>query len=158
MRRSWASRSCSTAPPSTRPGPARFPGIDLDISLLVADGVAAGALVSCAASAGGALLRGVAVFDVYAGKGVADGQRPSGFACTSATCGFLGWKRARRRGMPWSPPWATPAARPSAAGRGGRRPAYAPRAPRPVHRGGQVVRAWAALLVEQYRTSLEQPA
>ena len=60
------------------PGPARFPGIDLDISLLVADGVAAGALVSCAASAGGTLLRGVTVFDVYAGKGVADGQKAVG--------------------------------------------------------------------------------
>ena len=60
------------------PGPARFPGIDLDISLLVADDIPAAALVAAARSAGGPLIRGVTVFDLYAGKGIAPGQRALG--------------------------------------------------------------------------------
>ncbi len=60
------------------PGPARFPGIDLDISLLVATDVPAAALVDAARSAGGPLLRTVTVFDLYAGKGIAEGERSLG--------------------------------------------------------------------------------
>ena len=60
------------------PGPARFPGIELDISVLVADTVEAGALVDAAHGAGASLLSRVTVFDVYAGKGVEPGHQAVG--------------------------------------------------------------------------------
>ena len=56
------------------PGPSRFPGIELDISVLVEDTVEAGALVAAAHEADTALLSRVVVFDVYAGKGVEPGH------------------------------------------------------------------------------------
>lgn len=60
------------------PGPARFPGIELDISLLVSDHVPAGELVAVTQESGGPLLQRVVVFDVYTGKGVDEGHKAVG--------------------------------------------------------------------------------
>ncbi len=60
------------------PGPPRFPGIDLDLSLLMDGSVTAGAVLDVARQAGGPLLQGLTVFDVYRGKGVPAGQQALG--------------------------------------------------------------------------------
>lgn len=60
----------------------RFPAIDLDVALVVPEEVTAERLEQAARSAGGKLLESVRVFDVYRGKGVADGSKSIALALT----------------------------------------------------------------------------
>ncbi|BCW87363.1 Phenylalanine--tRNA ligase beta subunit [Alphaproteobacteria bacterium SO-S41] len=52
-----------------------YPAVERDFAFLVADRVAAGDVVKAAAGADKVLIAGVDVFDVYAGKGVAEGHK-----------------------------------------------------------------------------------
>lgn len=56
----------------------RFPSIRRDLAVVVAESVSAAALEQCVRRATGAWLQGVALFDVYQGKGVADGFKSVG--------------------------------------------------------------------------------
>lgn len=56
----------------------RFPSIRRDLAVVVAESVSAAALEQCVRRATGAWLQGVALFDVYEGKGVADGFKSVG--------------------------------------------------------------------------------
>jgi len=57
---------------------ARHPGVKRDLSLIVPDGVAYGDLHEAVAGAGGDLLESVELFDIYRGKGVAEGHAAYG--------------------------------------------------------------------------------
>ena len=56
----------------------RFPSIRRDLAVVVADSVSAAALEQCVRRAAGDWLQGVVLFDVYQGKGVADGFKSVG--------------------------------------------------------------------------------
>ncbi|QIT56112.1 phenylalanine--tRNA ligase subunit beta [Aquisalimonas sp. 2447] len=56
----------------------RFPSIRRDLAVVVAESVSAAALEQCVRRATGDWLQGVALFDVYQGKGVADGFKSVG--------------------------------------------------------------------------------
>ena len=56
----------------------RFPSIRRDLAVVVADSVSAAALEQCVRRAAGGWLQGVVLFDVYQGKGVADGSKSVG--------------------------------------------------------------------------------
>jgi phenylalanyl-tRNA synthetase beta chain len=53
----------------------RYPSIRRDLAILVAEAVDAGAVLNCARTAAGDLLRDAFVFDVYRGKGIPEGQK-----------------------------------------------------------------------------------
>jgi phenylalanyl-tRNA synthetase beta chain len=57
---------------------ARFPAVKRDLSLVVPDGVAYGDLKGLVAQTGGELLESVELFDIYRGKGVAEGHAALG--------------------------------------------------------------------------------
>ncbi|MGH9115827.1 MAG: phenylalanine--tRNA ligase subunit beta, partial [Acidimicrobiales bacterium] len=57
----------------------RFPASDFDLAFAVAEGVAAGDVLSTLASAGGERLEGVTLFDVYRGEQVGAGRRSLAF-------------------------------------------------------------------------------
>ncbi|MCB0868586.1 MAG: phenylalanine--tRNA ligase subunit beta, partial [Solirubrobacterales bacterium] len=52
-----------------------FPPVDRDLAVLVADEVPSADLISAVEAAGGELLTGVSVFDVYVGEGVSEGEK-----------------------------------------------------------------------------------
>lgn len=52
-----------------------FPPFDRDLAVLVADEVPSADLISAVKAAGGELLTGVSVFDVYVGEGVGEGEK-----------------------------------------------------------------------------------
>jgi phenylalanyl-tRNA synthetase beta chain len=52
-----------------------FPPVDRDLAVLVSDEVSAASVVGAVESAGGELLTGVGVFDVYSGEGVGEGEK-----------------------------------------------------------------------------------
>ncbi len=52
-----------------------FPPVDRDLAVLVKDGTSAQTLISAVEGAGGELLTGVSVFDVYSGEGVEEGHK-----------------------------------------------------------------------------------
>jgi len=52
-----------------------FPPVDRDLAVLVADEVPASSVVGAVEAAGGELLTGVSVFDVYSGEGVDEGEK-----------------------------------------------------------------------------------
>jgi len=52
-----------------------FPPVDRDLAVLIAEGVAASTVVDAVKDAGGELLTGVSVFDVYVGEGVDPGEK-----------------------------------------------------------------------------------
>lgn len=54
---------------------ARFPAIEIDVALVVDESVAAGRVEQAIVSAGGKLLEGATLFDVYRGAGVPDGKK-----------------------------------------------------------------------------------
>lgn len=58
----------------------RFPGVKMDLALVVPDGVSAERVEQAIRSAGGKLLEEVRLFDVYRGKGIARGQVSLAFA------------------------------------------------------------------------------
>lgn len=60
----------------------RFPAIELDIALVVDESVTVERVTQAISSAGGKLLEGARLFDVYRGKGVADGRKSLAFALT----------------------------------------------------------------------------
>lgn len=60
--------------------PARFPGIEHDIAVVVDESVSSERLEQSIRSAGGKLLEMARVFDVYRGKGVAPGKKSIAFA------------------------------------------------------------------------------
>ncbi len=60
--------------------PARFPGVEHDIAVVVDEGVSAERLEQSMRSAGGKLLESARVFDVYRGKGVEAGKKSVAFA------------------------------------------------------------------------------
>jgi len=60
----------------------RFPAVARDIAVVCKDDVTVGALEACIRRAGGALLRDVALFDIYRGRGVADGSKSVAFSLT----------------------------------------------------------------------------
>jgi len=53
----------------------RFPAIEIDVALVVDEAVAAGKVESAIVSAGGKLLEGASLFDVYRGPGVPEGKK-----------------------------------------------------------------------------------
>jgi phenylalanyl-tRNA synthetase beta chain len=61
---------------------ARFPAVELDIALVVPEDVTAERVEQAIRSAGGKLLEGVRLFDVYRGPGVPDGRKSLAFALT----------------------------------------------------------------------------
>jgi phenylalanyl-tRNA synthetase beta chain len=58
----------------------RFPGVKMDLAIVVADGVPAERVEQAIRSAGGKLLEEVRLFDAYRGKGVAAGHTSLAFA------------------------------------------------------------------------------
>ena len=60
----------------------RFPAVNRDIAVVCKDEVTVGALESCIRRAGGRLLRDVALFDIYRGKGVAEDSKSVAFSLT----------------------------------------------------------------------------
>jgi phenylalanyl-tRNA synthetase beta chain len=60
----------------------RYPAVELDVALIVAEDVTAERLEQAARSAGGKLLESVRVFDVYRGKGVPMGSKSVALALT----------------------------------------------------------------------------
>lgn len=60
--------------PVSQPVPA-YPGVERDVALLVPDDVPAGTVEATIRGAGGQLLVGVEVFDLFRGKGIPDGTR-----------------------------------------------------------------------------------
>ncbi|MHB9004993.1 MAG: phenylalanine--tRNA ligase subunit beta, partial [Coriobacteriia bacterium] len=60
----------------------RFPAIELDIALVVDETVTVERVIQAITSAGGKLLEGTRFFDVYRGKGVAEGRKSLAFALT----------------------------------------------------------------------------
>jgi len=60
--------------------PPRFPAVELDVAIVVAEDVSAERVESALRSAGGKLLEGVRLFDVYRGKGVEPGKKSMAFA------------------------------------------------------------------------------
>jgi phenylalanyl-tRNA synthetase beta chain len=53
----------------------RFPSSDIDLAFVLPDGVPAATAEAALRTAGGDLLVGLQLFDVYRGAGVADGER-----------------------------------------------------------------------------------
>jgi phenylalanyl-tRNA synthetase beta chain len=67
----------------------RFPGVKMDLAIVVADGVAAERVEQAIRSAGGKLLEEVRLFDAYRGKGVAAGHTSltkRSWLCTTRSC------------------------------------------------------------------------
>ena len=60
----------------------RFPAVTRDIAVVCKEEVTVGALESCIRKAGGKLLRDVALFDIYRGKGVAEDSKSVAFSLT----------------------------------------------------------------------------
>jgi phenylalanyl-tRNA synthetase beta chain len=60
----------------------RFPAVELDVALVVPEDVTAERVEQAIVSAGGKLLEGVRLFDVYRGPGVPDGRKSVAFALT----------------------------------------------------------------------------
>ncbi len=60
----------------------RFPAVARDIAVVCKDEITVGALEACIRRAGGALLRDVALFDIYRGRGVAEGSKSVAFSLT----------------------------------------------------------------------------
>ena len=60
----------------------RFPAVNRDIAVVCRDEVTVGALEACIRKAGGKLLRGVELFDIYRGKGVTEGGKSVAFSLT----------------------------------------------------------------------------
>jgi phenylalanyl-tRNA synthetase beta chain len=76
----WGLELTLPAEPPPRPEPAyrplpSHPGVDRDVALLVPDDVPAARVAEVARAAGGPLLAGVEVFDLFRGKGVPEGAR-----------------------------------------------------------------------------------
>ncbi len=57
----------------------RFPGVELDVALVVAEDVSAERVEQAIRSAGGKLLASVRLFDVYRGEGVGEGRKSLAF-------------------------------------------------------------------------------
>ena len=60
----------------------RFPAVSRDIAVVCKEEVTVGALEACIRKAGGKLLRGVELFDIYRGQGVAQGSKSAAFSLT----------------------------------------------------------------------------
>ena len=60
----------------------RFPAITRDLALLCDSGVTVGALSDCIRKCGGETLRSVELFDIYTGKGIAEGKKSVAFSLT----------------------------------------------------------------------------
>ena len=60
----------------------RFPAVARDIAVVCREEVTVGALAACIRRAGGRLLRDAELFDVYRGKGVAEGSKSVAFSLT----------------------------------------------------------------------------
>ncbi|TLM88624.1 MAG: phenylalanine--tRNA ligase subunit beta, partial [Actinobacteria bacterium] len=60
--------------------PPRFPAVELDIAIVVDESVTLERIEQALRSAGGKLLDSVRLFDVYRGKGVAEGKKSMAFA------------------------------------------------------------------------------
>ncbi len=60
----------------------RFPAVSRDIAVVCREEITVGALEVCIRRAGGKLLRSVELFDVYRGKGVAEGSKSVAFSLT----------------------------------------------------------------------------
>ena len=58
----------------------RFPGVELDVALVVPEDVTAERVEQAIGSAGGKLLESVRLFDVYRGEGVPEGKKSLAFA------------------------------------------------------------------------------
>jgi phenylalanyl-tRNA synthetase beta chain len=62
--------------------PPRFPPVELDIAIVVAESVTAEKIEQAIRSAGGRLLEDLRLFDVYRGKGVESGKKSMAYALT----------------------------------------------------------------------------
>ena len=60
--------------------PARFPGVEHDIAVVVDEGVSAERIAQAINAAGGKLLESARLFDVYRGKGVESGKKSMAFS------------------------------------------------------------------------------
>lgn len=63
----------------------RFPAIELDLALVVDEGVAADHIEALLRETGGKLLSGARVFDVYRGEGIAEGSKSIAFSLQFAS-------------------------------------------------------------------------
>ncbi len=70
----------ATRPARTFVEPARFPAVELDIAVVVAEDVSAERIEQALRSAGGKLLESVRLFDVYRGQGIEAGKKSMAFA------------------------------------------------------------------------------
>jgi len=70
----------ATRPARTFVEPARFPAVELDIAVVVAEDVSAERVEQALRSAGGKLLESVRLFDVYRGQGIEAGKKSMAFA------------------------------------------------------------------------------
>ena len=78
----WEALAEATAPVRGRryEPPRRFPAVERDLAVVVAQNVPAGALRRTIEQAGASLLAGARLFDVYTGEGVGDGRKSLAFA------------------------------------------------------------------------------
>ncbi len=60
----------------------RFPAVNRDIAVVCKDEVTVGALEGCIRKAGGRLLREIALFDIYKGKGIPEDSKSVAFSLT----------------------------------------------------------------------------
>ena len=76
-----ALEDCQGPDPVYTPLP-KFPAVSRDIAVVCKAEITVGALEACIRKAGGKLLREVALFDIYQGKGVAEGCKSVAFSLT----------------------------------------------------------------------------
>ena len=60
----------------------KYPAVTRDIAVVCAEAVTVAELEACIHEAGGKLLRQVRLFDIYRGKGIADGKKSVAFSLT----------------------------------------------------------------------------
>ena len=60
----------------------KYPAVSRDIAVVCDEALTVAALESCIRKAGGKLLRQVRLFDIYRGKGIAEGKKSLAFSLT----------------------------------------------------------------------------
>ena len=70
------------APASTYVPLPKYPAVSRDIAVICDESVTVAELTACIQKAGGKLLRDVRLFDIYRGKGIAEGKKSTAFSLT----------------------------------------------------------------------------
>lgn len=74
--------SALISPASTYVPLPKYPAVNRDIAVICDEALTVAELSSCITKAGGKLLRGVRLFDIYRGKGIEEGKKSTAFSLT----------------------------------------------------------------------------